>query len=182
MHNYSEGQSVRTIMKTLSLLFLLTIPAPAQQGTFQDSLFDHLAGQWVMSGTIQGKETIHDVIAEWVLGHQYMQIHEVSQEKNADGSPAYEATVFIGWDKTSSRYACLWLDVTGGGGLTGQAIGHGKRSGDEIPFLFKGGDGSIFRTNFVYDRNADTWRWLMDGEENGELQSFARLTLTRKLR
>jgi hypothetical protein len=109
-----------------------------------------------------------------------MRFTEVSREKDAKGQAAYEAIVFIGWDQASGQYACLWLDTTGGGGLTGQAIGHAKRDGDKIAFLFKGADGSLFHTTFVYDKSSDSWQWLMDGEEGGKLQPFARVKLTRK--
>jgi len=148
--------------------------------TFSDPLLDHLIGKWVLQGTIAGRETTHDIAVEWVLGHQYVQLHEVSREKNANADPAYEAIVFIGWDQPLSQYACLWLDVTGGGGLSAQAIGHAGRSGDKIAFLFKGSDGSNFHTTFVYDRDTDSWQWLMDGEENGKLQPFARVKITRQ--
>jgi hypothetical protein len=172
--------SMRTIMKITLLVILASLTMSAQQTTFQDSLLDHMTGKWVLKGTIDGKETTHDIIAEWVLGHQYMQLHETSREKNAQGGAEYEAIVYIGWDQPSKRYACLWLDVTGGGGLSAQAIGHAKRNGDKMAFLFKGSDGSIFHTTFVYTRATDTWQWLMDNEVRGKLQSFARVKLTRK--
>ena len=171
---------MNTIVKTFLLAVLVSISVSAQQTTFQDSLLDHMIGRWVLRGTIAGKETTHDIVAEWVLAHQYVQIHEISREKNAGGEAAYEAIVFIGWDQASDGYACQRLDVTGGGGLSAQAIGHGKRSGDNIPFLFKGADGSLFHTTFAYDNKADTWQWLMDGEENGKLQPFARVKLTKE--
>jgi len=161
-------------------LILLARSASAQQTAFQDPLLDHLTGTWVLQGTIGGSATTHDIDADWVLGHEYVRIHEASREKDAQGQPAYEAIVFIGWDQPSSRYACLWLDSTGGGGLTGQAIGYAKRGGDDIAFLFKAGDGSLFHTTFAYSRSADTWQWLMDGEEKGKLQPFARVKLSRK--
>lgn len=170
---------MKTISKFLVLLSAVSFSVSAQQTTFQDSLLDHFIGTWVLQGTIAGKETTHDVVAEWVLGHQYLQFHEVSREKNAHAEPMYEATVFIGWDKPSNQYACLWLDVTGGGGLSGQAIGHAKPGAEKIAFVFKGGDGSNFHTIFLYDRGSDTWQWLMDGEENGKLEPFARVRLKR---
>lgn len=49
-----------------------------------------------------------------------------------------------------------------------------------IAFLFKGKDGSFFHTTFAYSKGTDTWQWLMDGEEGGKLQSFARVRLTKK--
>jgi hypothetical protein len=169
-------------MKTriLFLAILFSFPASAQQSTFQDSLLDRMVGHWILTGTIAGRETTHDIAVEWVLAHQYLQLHEISREKDSSGQAAYEAIVFVGWDQSLNQYACLWLDITGGGGLSARAIGHAKRNGNEIPFLFKGSDGSIFHTSFVYEEGTDTWKWLMDGEENGKLQPFARVKLQRK--
>ena len=170
--------------KTLAVVVLtlaaLTGTALGQTSTFQDSLLDRMIGAWILQGTIGGQETTHDVVAEWVVGHQYLSFHEISRDQDSRGMPLYEAIVFIGWDQPSGQYACLWLDSTGGGGLKGQAIGYAKRAGDEICFLFKPGDGSLFHTTFVYDRGTDTWKWLMDGEAGGKRQPFARVTLTRK--
>ena len=173
-------RSASVSLFVFSSIILFSLSASAQQAAFQDPLLDHLIGKWVLQGTIGGSATTHDIDAEWVLGHEYVRIHEVSREKDAKGRPAYEAIVFIGWDQPSSQYACLWLDSTGGGGLTGQAIGHAKRGGDDIAFLFKAGDGSLFHTTFAYDKSTDSWQWLMDGEEGGKLQPFARVKLTRK--
>jgi len=171
---------MRTAFKIFAAVVLVSLSASAQAPTFQDPLLDHLTGKWVLQGTIAGRETTHDIVAEWVLGHEYVRLHEVSREKNAQGQAAYEAIVFIGWDQASSQYTCLWLDTTGGGGLSAQGIAHGKRSGDEIAFLFKGGEGSLFHTKFAYSKGANTWQWLMDGEEGGKLHPFARVRLTKK--
>lgn len=171
---------MKIILKIFLFVGLVSSSVSAQRTTFLDTLFDHLIGKWVLQGTIAGKETTHDIIAEWVLGHQYMQLHEISREKNATGEAIYEAIVYIDWDQPSSRYTCLWLDVTGGGGLSAQAIGRAERNGDKIPFVFKDSDGSSFHTTFAYDRSTDTWQWLMDNEENGKLQPFARVKLSKK--
>jgi hypothetical protein len=34
--------------------------------TNQDLLFNQLIGNWVLRGTIAGKETTHDIVAEWM--------------------------------------------------------------------------------------------------------------------
>jgi len=162
------------------LLVLASLSASAEQGPLQDPLLDRLAGTWVLQGTIAGQQTTHDIQADWVLAHGYVRLHEVSREKDAGGQPAYEAIVLIGWDADLESYACLWLDSTGSGGLKGWAIGHGKRDGDTIPFLFKGADGSPFHNTFAYDRRADSWQWVMNNEQDGKLVPFARVTLTRK--
>ena len=172
---------MNTAFKILASILLASLPASAQPTAFQDPLLDSLVGKWVLQGVIARRETTHDITAEWVLSHEYVRLHEVSREKDAKGQPAYEAIVFIGWDQPSASYACLWLDSTGGGGLSAHAIGHGKRNGDEIAFLFKDEDGSLFHTTFAYRRDADTWQWLMDNEDGGKLQPFARVALRKEL-
>jgi hypothetical protein len=167
------------LLGVLAALVLLSFPAAADEPAYQDPLLDHMVGTWVLQGTIAGRETTHDVAADWVLGHQYVRLHEVSRERRADGQAEYEAIVFVGQDPSKRGYACLWLDATSGRGLAGTAIGHGRRSGDGIAFLFKGADGSRFHTTFAYGGAADTWRWIMDGEDHGKRQPFARLSLAR---
>jgi hypothetical protein len=103
----------------------------------------------------------------------------VSREKDALGQPAYQAIVFLGWDQELNQYTCLWLDTTGGDGLSAEAIGHARRGGDEIAFLFKYKD-DIFHTTFAYDKSTNTWQWIMDGEVGGKLHPFARVKLTRE--
>lgn len=172
---------MRTPLYVLVTVVLTALPAAAQTTGLQDPLLDRMIGEWVLQGIIAGDSTTHDVVFEWVLDHYYVRFHEVARETDpATGKAAYEAIVFIGWDEPSQQYACLWLDSTGGGGLSAQAIGYGAASGDSIPFLFRFPDGSPFHNTFVYDRDTDTWQWHLDGEENGVRQPFARVTLSRK--
>ena len=156
------------------------MPSTAQQTGFQDELLDHFTGEWVMRGTIAGGEVTHDLVAEWVLDHQYLRFHELARERDADGKPAYESIVTIGWNEPKQRYACLWLDSTGGGGLNGDGMGHAVREGDALPFKFDMGEGAVFHTTFTYLRESDSWEWTMDSERGGELRPFARVTLTRR--
>ncbi|HVP91027.1 MAG TPA: hypothetical protein VMS75_07395 [Terriglobales bacterium] len=172
--------AIKRISAAAAAFVLVASSAPSQQTALQDPLVERLVGTWVLRGTIGGQQTTHDIVADWVLGREYVRLHEVSREKDATGRPAYEAIVFIGRDPGSDGYACLWLDSTGGGGLAGQAIGHAKRGVDAMAFVFKGSDGSLFHTTFAYDKAVDTWQWLMDGEEGGKLVPFARVRLTKK--
>ena len=147
----------------------------------KDPLLERLVGNWVLRGTIARKQTTHDVVAEWFLDHQYLRIHEISREKNEKGHALYEAVVLIGWDEVALEYQCLWLDSTGGGGLTAQGIAQGKRSGDAIPFLFRERDGSIsFNNTFSYDKVNDSWSWQMDNVQKGKAVPFGRVKLTRQ--
>jgi hypothetical protein len=150
--------------------------ASAQQPTFQDALLDHLAGRWLLKGTVAGKPTTHDVEAVWVMEHQYLRIHEVSRELNPKGEPAYEATVYVGWDAPNSQYGCVWLDTYGG--VAPISLGTAKRVGDTIPFVFRDKAGA-FHTTFAYHSTDNSWDWKLDNEDKGALLPFARVTLTR---
>src|SRR5580692_7388858 len=98
----------------------------------------------------------------------------------ARGQPAYEAIVFIEWGESSGEYKCLWLDSTGGGGLSAP-VAQGKRGDDEITFSFidKDKDSGV-RTTVAYSKVTDSWNWLIDNKDGGKLTPFARVRLTRK--
>ena len=62
-----------------------------------------------MRGTMDNRQTVHDIDAERVLNGGYLRLHEVSREKDAKGVPAYEAIVFISVDATpASTPASGW--------------------------------------------------------------------------
>jgi hypothetical protein len=171
---------LRSTRRSFALCIAISFCALAQPAGFQDSFLDHMVGKWVLEGTIAGKNTTHDIVSEWVLGHQYIRIQEVSREKNATNKPAYEATIFIGRDPRSGEYRCLWLDNTGPWDFTSQAIGRAKRGGDAITFRFESDDSSSVNTTFSYDKNGDAWQWSIDNETGGKARAFARVRLTRK--
>lgn len=153
----------------------------ADNSSLNDSLLESLVGTWVLRGDIAGKPVTHAVNVQWVLGHEYIQIHETSQSKTAAGAPQYEAIVYIGWDPDLKKYACLWLDTTGGTGLAGWALGHADANASKLVFLFsdKNGDPSLQNT-FAYDRRTNTWRWKIDNLDKGRLRPFADVKLTRQ--
>jgi hypothetical protein len=171
---------MKAALRVVVLCLLASIPALADEQGFQDALLDRFAGSWVLRGSIDGNESVHDVLAEWVLEHQYLRFHEVAREKDSNGRPLYEAIVFIGWDQPSHQYACLWLDSTGGSGLSSQAIGYAKPSGDELPFVFDTGDGGVIHTTFAYSREADSWRWTIDIARDGKRSQFAQVVLKKE--
>ena len=146
-----------------------------------DSLFDRLIGRWVLTGTIRHQQTTHDVTFTWVLGREYVQMHEVSRER-AGNHPAYEAVVMFGRDSASGEYACLWLDNTGANAFDPAGIGHGSVAGDSVPFFFRYTATTSFHNTFVYDPATDAWQWHMDNDSAGVRRPFARLTLTRRRR
>jgi hypothetical protein len=169
---------VRHIRLLLLPLILCTATvAVAQQPPVQAPLLDHLVGKWVLQGTVASQQTTHQVNAEWVLGHHYLLIQEVSRELNGKGEPQYQATVYIGWNEATKEYACVWLDLYGG--LTSASIGVASPKEDELLFVFRNEKGEVdFKNDFVYDAKANTWDWRMDNVVGGVAKPFARVKLT----
>jgi len=167
---------MRTAIALATLL--ATTPAFAQQATFNDPLVDHLAGKWVLTGQMDKGQVTHDFTAEWVLAHQYLEIHEISREKNKDGSPVYQAKVFIGWDAGKKIYDCVWLDDYGS--ISTQSLGYAKPNGNGIAFVFQNrDDAGSFHTTFAWHPESGTWTMDMDQVNAvGKSEIFARTTLT----
>jgi len=169
-------------MKTITALFmaLLFIPSVmAQTLAERGTLLDHLAGSWVMTGTIAGQEITHDLTAKWVLGGHYLHFHEIARERDENGDPAYESMVYFGWDEAGGRLVCLWLDVTGGGGLVPDGFGYGKPEEDRIPFVWGEGEDSQIHNTFTHQREQGQWTWQIDNVRQGQPVNFARVVLSR---
>lgn len=171
-----SNKMINRKLQVIGLALTLSLSATAEEASFQDKLLDRFTGKWTLAGTIAGDDVIHSIDARWVLGHQYLQFDEDTEKGEID----YEATVIIGWDEPSSRYVCLWLDSTGGSGLSNGILGYAEKSEDELAFVFAD-NASRFHTTFSYERANDTWYWTMDSEkEEGQFKPFARLTMIRK--
>ena len=172
-----NGANVKTL---ILLLALMAVPVTwAQQAPVSSPLLDHLSGKWLMAGTIAGQAAKHDIDAQWVLGHHYLRIHEVSEQKKADGQPQYEATVFIAWNDQPKQYSCAWLDVYGG--FSVGSIGVAPVADNELAFVFKNEKGEDdFSNDFVYDPKTDSWSDALDNIVNGTKKPFGRVKLTRK--
>ena len=168
-------------MKRLVFVAMISaaLIATAQQPPTNSPLLDHLAGKWLMQGTLGNHPRTHELDAEWVLQHHYLRFHEFSRDKNAKGEPTYDATVFIGWNDKTKQYACVWLDVYGG--LTTESIGVAPTKENELAFVFTNEHGETTFTNtFVYDSKTNTWEDRLDNVEKGVAKPFARFSLTKQ--
>ena len=158
---------------------LIAVPASAQEPVdgpkhpLHDPLIEQLAGDWTLTRQIRGKEARNTVHAEWVLNHQFLQLHM----KDIAQPPAYEALVYIGYQNADQRYVAHWMDVWGG---KFSAVGYGKRTGDSIEFAFRYDDGPFFNT-FTWDPTAQGWTFKMESsDKEGKRRLFAVDTLRRK--
>ena len=162
----------------LSFAILFVSGAAAQRPPVNSPLLDHLAGKWVLRGTIAGKQTTHDITAEWVANHQYLRLHEVSRAKTADGKPQYDAFIHIGWNEQRKNYSIIWLDNFWG--IDPESIGTAVPKETELLFLWKDEKGAVgFSNDFLYDPKTDEWRWTMDNVVNGTNKSFGTVKLIR---
>ena len=135
-----------TFLLPLSAVYAAQEQPPALDGPrviLQDPLLDKMVGNWKVGGTIRGRTVEQSVEAQWVLNHQFLQIHEKGAPDSKTAGPAYEAMVMIGYDHTSERYVAHWMDIYGG--RFSETLGYGVRSGDQIEFVFEYPDGP-FRT------------------------------------
>ena len=147
-------------------------PVDGPKGVFRDDLIDKLAGDWKLTRKIRGRQVENTLKAEWVLKHQFLQLHM----KDAADPPAYEAIVLIGYSYADKRYVAHWCDTYGG---KFSAVGYGKRSGDSITFEFQYPDGPFFNT-FTYDAKAGGWTFRMENQgKDGQRTTFATDTLRR---
>ena len=160
-------------MKLLFALLLFASATIAQDRTFNDPFIDRLAGEWTLTRQIRGKEVENTVRAQWVLNHQFLQVHMTDSAQ----PPAYEALVYIGYQHDSQRYVVHWLDVYGG---KGSALGYGKRAGDSIEVAFQYDDGPFFNT-LTWDTLGQGWTFKMESvNKDGKRQLFAIDTLRKK--
>jgi len=170
-------------MKKLFLL-LLALSGPcftlhAQNNLPKDALLDKLAGKWLLTGLIDGKQVKHDISAGWVLGHEYFQIRETSREKDAKGKLDYEAIIYLTFNKAGNEYDCLWLDNTSNAGLSNGIIAHGKKEPNRLALLFKFNETFNFHTTFTYNPEQHTWAWSMISEDKGKKDTFAKAIMRK---
>ena len=147
-------------------------PPDGPKRIFKDDFIETLAGEWNLTRKFRGREAVNTVKAEWVLNHQFLQIHM----KDVANPPTYEALVLIGYVHSDKKYVAHWCDVYGG---KFSAAGTGNRSGDSIEFEFKYPDGPFFN-KFTWNEKDKTWTCLMQNQDkDGKRVLFAEDTLRR---
>jgi len=124
-----------------------------------------------------GHDAHHTVEAEWVLNHQFLEIHEKTDTAAPGSERRYAANWYLGFDPVSERYVLHLLDVFGG--RFSEVLGYGVRDGNSIRIVFEHPDGP-FHITFRWSQEKDTWQWVMEQKDKkGEWAKFADLTLTR---
>ncbi len=146
--------------------------ADGPQVRFEDPFMENLVGMWDLTRSIRGQTVKNSVKAEWVLNHQFLQLHMV----DVAVPPTYEAIVLIGYSHANHRYVAHWLDVYGG---EYSAIGYGKLVGNSVEFAFQYEDGPFYN-QFTWNPEDKSWTFRMEGtDEKGNRKPFATDVLHR---
>src|SRR5213075_2384252 len=113
---FTTSRSAIVLLVFGSAILVAAGPPPA----LKDPFLDNLVGDWSVTRKMSNGRMIESTMrGEWVLKHQFIQLHYNAGEKTEE----YEALVFIGFDDISKSYVCHWLDVFGG---RYSGVGRGK--------------------------------------------------------
>jgi len=158
------------------LVLLAAVPlAAATPPSLKDPFLDNFVGEWSVARKMGSGRMIESTMrGEWVLKHQFIQLHYNAGEKTEE----YEAFVFIGFDDTSKSYVCHWVDIFGG---RYSGVGRGKLDPNllGIEFRFNFQDGAL-TNKFRFDPETKSWTSLIRQEENGQWKTFADEKWTKK--
>lgn len=128
-----------------------------------DALLDNLVGDWrVARKSGDGSTAENTLHAEWVLNHQFLQLHY----RDVESPPAYEAVAFIGFDNKAQRYVMHWMDVYGG--RPSQTLGSGTldEAAHTIYFQFNYPDSQVLKA-FAFDPASKTWTSVIRQKSKG---------------
>lgn len=170
---------IRNLRRLAPFLFLVALAAPAAAEVAPQPrrLLERLAGPWVLEGQIAGAQTTHDVRGAMVLNGNYLRLEETSRETTADGAPAYQATVLIGWSEARSQYVCFWFDNTEVADVRTTCTA--RNVGDTIPLEFRNAKGDLIFETLMSAQADGSWRWRMSNVANGGRSLFADVRLRR---
>ena len=158
------------------LLLLVVTAATLAAGPppeLKDPFLDNLVGNWHVERKFgSGRTAENTVHAEWVLDHQFLELHYLDVATPA----TYEAMVFIGYNARDQRYVCHWIDSFGG---EFSALDSGRLDSERhaVEFTFNYKDGP-FTNKFSFDPDTRTWKSLMRQKEKGNWKIFAEDTFT----
>ena len=167
----TTSRSTIVLLVCGTAVLLAAGPPPA----LKDPFLDNLVGDWSVARKMgNGRNVETTVRGEWVLKHQFVQLHYGAGEKALE----YEALVFIGFDETEKNYVCHWVDVFGG---RYSGVGRGKLDANllAIEFRFDSKDGSL-TNKFGFDTETKSWTSLICQEEDGQWKTFEEEKWTKK--
>jgi len=132
-----------------------------------DPLLEKLVGDWKVERKFpSGRTAINTVYAEWVLQHQFLELHY----RDAAVPATYEAKILIGYDAVGKRYICHWADSFGGDYST-DGFASREEGSNVIEFKFAFHDGEL-TNRYAFDPGTGSWTSTIRQVEKGEWKLF----------
>jgi hypothetical protein len=165
-------------LRAIILLLLVAAPLHAQDSasgkTLNDPLLDKLIGDWKVERKFgNGRAAKNLVHAEWVLHHQFVELHY----RDTAVPAKYEAMVLIGYDDIAKHYLCHWADNYGGAFSTDRFASRDEAS-NAMEFKFEFHDGQL-TNRFAFDPQSGAWTSTIRQTEKGEWKLFCQDKFTR---
>jgi len=164
--------------------FLIILLAQAQSpedttdGRFRDELLNNLVGKWDVTATVHETKFTLDLDAEWVLDHQYLEIHWKSHQVVPWLKIPFEEICFVGYNRLYKRYFVHEVSVHGGGGSY-EGFCYAYKTGNEIKFVMLPDSDKTMEQRFIWEPKTKSWsivsRQIVDGKE-GEPYIVMKLT------
>ena len=167
---------IRPIAGSILLTALAVLASAQRPAGWHDDLVEHFVGTWNIDGNVMGRPAHHTVNAEWVLNHQFLQIHEQTAQTAPANESRYDALWFLGYDDVRERYVLHLIDVFGG--RFSETLGYGTRDGSDIRFVFEYPDGP-FHNRWRWLPEQQSWEWHLEQKDKGQWKPFADFKLTR---
>ena len=166
-----KGHAAALLALTLAVTAHAAAPS-APPGA--DPFLALLAGPWNMVATVPGKPTWHQHgEGRWVLKDGWLCLSII----DIASPPAYQASVYLGFDPKAGDYIAHWLDQFGAAGA--RVLATGKRDGQTLVLLFPYAEGQ-FRDTLTLAADGSSGTLLLESQEkDGSWSTFASYTLTR---
>jgi hypothetical protein len=131
-----------------------------------------LSGEWELTGTVQGNPAHYRAHGAWVLNGSWLEF----SMRDVATPPAYEAQVYLGYDRSADDYIAHWLDKFGAAGARVVATGHlnGRTLVLEFPYAW----GAFRDTLTLADAGRGTLL-LESQEKDGRWSTFALYQMKR---
>jgi hypothetical protein len=166
-------------LRSISSALLLTVSLSAvAQGAppaapVKDAFLGRLAGNWDMKGSLGGKPVHYRAVGRWLLNNSWMCLTMIDVAR----PPAYQASVYFGFDAKADDYIAHWLDQFGAAGA--RIVGTGRLEGDKLVLLFPYAEGA-FRDTLSLALDGRTGTLLIESRSaDSSWSTFASYRLTR---
>jgi hypothetical protein len=161
-----------TACTPLLLALLWAAAAAAAEPPVPSPYLAELSGDWELTGTVQGKPAHYRAHGAWVLNRSWLEF----SMRDVATPPAYEARVYIGYDRGADDYIAHWLDKFGAAGA--RVLGSGHLSGRTLVLNFPYAEGAFRDTLTLADAGRGTL--LIEAQDkDGRWSTFALYQMKR---